>query len=131
LGTLNVKNGLTLSGGAKINMNGTNATTYIYFQGTQTLGGTGEVVFGGNGINNYIYAFGGGSLATAATLTIGANVTVRGTQNGNLQSYYAQDSIINQGTISADTAAKTIHIYGTYTNNGQHQQLNGGTIVIH
>ncbi|MEQ1751080.1 MAG: hypothetical protein ABL974_16750, partial [Prosthecobacter sp.] len=128
-GTLNVKNGLTLSGGTKVNMNGTNASTYIYFQGTQTLGGTGEVVFAGNGNNNNVYALGGGSLATAAVLTIGPNITVHGTQNGNLQNYYSQDSIINQGTISADTALKTITITGPFTNQGT-ISATAGTLIL-
>ena len=96
--SLYVEDGLTLD-----NANVTLATPnyyssqYLYFVGTQTLGGTGQIVFGGEGSNNTVYAQGGGIKATAATLTIGPNITVQGTEGGTIGGYYPQDSIINQG----------------------------------
>ncbi len=91
-----VKDGLTLSN-ATVRLGNAIGTTYglLYFQGTQTLGGTGTVLFGTNG-NNSLDEISGGS-----TLTIGSGITVRGS-SGSLGASYANDVIVNQGTISAD-----------------------------
>jgi len=101
--TLQVKNGLTLNN-AKVRLAGVgNATTLDFYLGAQTLGGTGEVIFDGNG-NNYLYAQGDNTQSGAATLTIGAGITVRGPRGGLIQGYYSYDRIINQGAINADSA---------------------------
>jgi hypothetical protein len=67
----------------------------LYFRGTQTLGGTGTVLFGKNSGNTLYDA------NSADTLTIGSGVTVRGS-SGTLYSPYSNNTVINQGTISAD-----------------------------
>ena len=78
--TVDIKDGLTLS-----NSNVTlGNSSSMYFQGTQTLGGTGQIVFGGGSSTGQVYAQGGNSVATAATLTIGPNVTVNGGGGGQI-----------------------------------------------
>ena len=84
----------------------------LYFEGTQTLGGSGTVVFGTFDTRNALMVASAGT-----TLTIGAGITVQG-QNG----YVGYDpnfggspdvSVVNQGTIAADTSGGTITVYGT------------------
>ena len=134
-GSLTVRNGLTLNNGRLIV--GSTANTYnqtVYFLGTQTLGGTGELLFGGSTSGgNYVYAQGDGSQAGAAVLTIGGGILVHGMQTGYLQGYYSYDSILNQGTINADTAGRTITVgnpNGTWSNGGTIGSSNGGVIGI-
>ena len=49
-------------------------------------------------------------MATAAELTIGPGITVQGTEGGTITGHYSQDSIVNQGTIDADTSGQTITV---------------------
>ena len=46
------------------------------------------------------------------TLTIGSGITVHGSQGGGLFSYYGNEQVLNQGTISADTAGGAITLNG-------------------
>ena len=101
-----VVNGLTLSG-ATVNLNN---TSYLAFQGSQTLGGTGSIVFG-DGTNGagYLSVDGAGSV-----LTIASGVTVRG-QNGVVGEQTitggGTNRLINQGLIAADSGG-TITVRG-------------------
>ena len=115
-----VEDGLTLNGTATLG----DSTGFglLYFEGTQTLGGSGTVVFGTFDTRNALMVASAGT-----TLTIGAGITVQG-QNG----YVGYDpnfggspdvSVVNQGTIAADTSGGTITVYGT---GGEFQ--NSGTV---
>ena len=124
-----VEDGLTLNGTATLG----DSTGFglLYFEGTQTLGGSGTVVFGTFDTRNALMVASAGT-----TLTIGAGITVQG-QNG----YVGYDpnfggspdvSVVNQGTIAADTSGGTITVYGTgnLQNVGILQALNGGTLSL-
>ena len=129
--SLFVKDGLTLNN-ANVMFNNSGYYNSVFFQGTQTLGGTGQIIFGGGTYpGNIIYAQGGDTVATAATLTIGPNITVQGTDGGTITGQFPQDSIINQGTIDADAAGQTIAVNsnGTFTNQGT-LSATGGTLVV-
>jgi hypothetical protein len=87
-----VVDGLTLHN-ATIELGNAAGTTYGYinFTNTETLGGAGTVLFGKDS-SNYL------DESSGSALTIGPNITVRGS-SGTL---YGSNTIINQGTISAD-----------------------------
>lgn len=120
--SLTIRNGLTLNSGKVYLGDGvTNAVSNMLWDGTQTIGGTGEVVFNSPG--------GTPSLTTAwhtlspFTLTLGSAVTVRSATPGwfVVGSYGPMlDSVINNGTFSADAAGSTLVLAtpGTLTNNG-------------
>ncbi|HEY1083972.1 MAG TPA: Ig-like domain-containing protein [Prosthecobacter sp.] len=120
-----VKNGLTLN---SVNLTLENAG--LSFSGTQTLGGSGQIIFSSLWSSGSIYTS-SPELPDAppTVLTLGSGITVRG-GNGSLDAGW-QMSIINQGTIQADVADRVIHIYGTFVNQGQLVELNGGDIVLH
>jgi YD repeat-containing protein len=127
-----VLDGLTLNGTATLGFG-----CDLYFKGSQTLGGTGTVVFL-NELTNALIAASNGM-----TLTIGAGITIRG---GGNQTYSAQvgyssywgggsnTSLINEGTIIADTAGMIISVQpqgnGTLTNTGTLSAVNGGTLNV-
>ncbi|HRY71301.1 MAG TPA: hypothetical protein P5304_25105 [Phycisphaerae bacterium] len=121
---LSFRNGLTLSG-ATVTLN--TGTLYNYSnmlaENTQTLGGTGQVVFNGTiDSGNMLYASGAG-----ATLTIGSGVTVKtGTKGGSVGT--GGRTVVNQGTISAETTGKTLTIQGNWTNAGMIEASNGGIV---
>ncbi len=126
---LTVRNGLSLLSNAKIILgNSGSFGSYLGFdRGVQTLGGNGEVIFGGSNSDNHLQVLDGFS---AATLTIGAGILVHGTQGGFIQSLFSSDSLVNKGTISADTNGKTISITGGFSNAGTLNARNGGTLSI-
>ena len=106
--------------------------TSMNFDGTQTLGGTGEVVFGGEyrGPNS----LSANDTSGAATLTIGAGIEIDGL-DGTVSAGSGDTSIVNYGTIEADTGGGTIGIAlggsgGTFTNQGTLGALNGGTLSL-
>jgi hypothetical protein len=129
-GSVRVKNGLVLDGTAFIGGDNYRAG-YMDFEGTQSLLGTGTVVFGSD---YYCSRIGAGSSET--TLTIGAGITIRG-GNGSVgytscAGGYSDVALVNLGLISADTQDRTIHVGGRpFTNNGQIEMKNGGTLVIY
>jgi RHS repeat-associated protein len=129
-----VTEGLTLNGTASLGYQGR-----LYFNGTQTLGGTGTVIF-----NNAQYQ---GLIANASymTLTIGSGITIRGGNGWSNDPYSGSvigystwvgggggTSIVNLGTIVADTAGTSIVINpnGTFTNQGTLSAANGGTLYL-
>ena len=77
---------------------------------------------GGNNHNVGITVQGSGSV-----LTIGANVTLDGV-TATLDA--GSGSIINQGTVNADTSGGIMNITGAWTNNGTWQAINGGTLNL-
>jgi hypothetical protein len=148
-----VRDGLTLSNGATLSLIGSQAD--LQFQGTQTLGGTGTVTFATDLVRYAaIYVVGGDSEATAATLTIGSNITIRtvgpqGGTSGVLIAFYSpydtidnrgvietdgrdfdiDNAFINNGTVSAVNGGN-LRIFGTATNNGDLKATNGGNIEV-
>ena len=129
-----VTNGLTLDGTATLGYE-----ARLYFSGgSQTLAGTGTVVF-----NNAIWQ---GLIADSdgMTLTIGAGITIDGgNSQGNEGSAIgysygwgggSNTSVVNQGTINADTPGMSIVVIangsGTFTNQGTLSASNGGTLYV-
>lgn len=96
----------------------------------ETFSGSANVVFGGNSSNRlWNHNYYGYNPIAGATLTLGAGVTIHG-KNGAIQSG-ANGIIVNQGTISADTAGGTIHVGtgGALSNQGSLLAI-GGTLAI-
>jgi hypothetical protein len=123
--SLTIVNGLTLSGGATIALNSA-GNSYLFVNGTQTIGGTGQIVFAGISLNQNLYVGGGNS--GASTLTLGTNVTVRG-QGSILE--VAPSTLINQGTIQADVSGQTLNVsLKSFTNAGTVQAIGGGMLAI-
>jgi hypothetical protein len=91
-----VTGGLTLHA-ATVHLGNAAGSTYgaLDFNGTQALGGTGTVLFGKSTSNSL------NQTASAATLTLGSGITVRGS-SGSISGYYSNDAVVNQGTITAD-----------------------------
>jgi len=124
-GATTVINGLTLNGTAYLGDAAGTTASYLQFSGTQTLSGSGAVLFGGNG-NNALYVLGG---AAGSTLTIGPNVLVHG-KNGAV-GFYSGYGLVNQGTISADTAGGTILVRSdALSSAGTLQATDGGTLTL-
>jgi large repetitive protein len=90
----NIVNGLTLDN-STIHVGNAAGSTFgeLFFNTAETLGGTGTVLLGKSN-DNLIYS------DTGNTLTIGPNITVRGS-NGSFGGF---QSLINTGTIAADTS---------------------------
>ena len=124
-----IQNNLTLDGTLTLGDGSSYGVLYFESETSQTLGGSGTVVFSGTSSGDSLTAY-------IETLTIGAGITVQG-QNG----YVGYDpnfggspdvSVVNQGTIAADTSGGTITVYGTgnLQNVGILQALNGGTLSL-
>ena len=132
--TVYIMDGLTLNN-ATVYLGNTAGTTSgsLEFQGTQTLGGTGAVLLGASG-NNFMGISKAYWDTTAYTLTIGSGIMIGGSSGtiGEGSGYtYRNDTIINQGTISADTSGMSIVVNptGTLANQGT-IQATVGTLVI-
>ena len=132
-GNLTVKDGLTLSG--TLSLGNTTSVGYLNFSNTETLGGTGTVVFGSTYSGQSYDGLYGSTAGT--TLTIGANVTVRG-KLGIIGSYYpylgaTNVNVVNQGIIQSDVSGGTIYFYvnGTASQNaGTMNVLNGANLSL-
>ena len=113
--------GLVLNGAIYLN-----SDSILSFEGTGGLTGNGTVVLGASGTNRI-------TLEGTGTTTFAASTTVRG-QNGNIGgqvSVAGTQTLVNNGTISADVAAGVITItQSAITNNGTLNALNGGTLVL-
>jgi hypothetical protein len=123
LRSLTVLNGLTLEDAViTLEDDAGFSGPQLIFSGTQTLGGTGEVVFGGTGDAGAI------SVRTGATLTIGPDITIHGTRGGSVG---ILGSVINQGTISAETNGRSIDVFGpAIANQGTMRAVNGGDLFV-
>jgi hypothetical protein len=121
--TLDIYNGLTLTGGAVLDLgNGTNNFYgYLYFRGTnaQTLGGSGVINFGTNATSSYLYQY------STNVATIGPGILIHG-KNGYLSDQNGA-GFLSQGTIAADVGGGTWNLYHV-TNQGTIQSLNGATL---
>ncbi len=100
----------------------TNAT--VSFEETSTLAG--PVTFNLNGTNANL------AVSLNNTLTLGSGVTVRGSGNVGFGVFGGTNSLVNQGTISADVAggALIINPNGTFTNSGTLNVQNGATLNL-
>jgi RHS repeat-associated protein len=121
---VNVSGNLTLNGGT-ISMGGACQMTFV---GSQTLGGTGSVLFDTSSAGNT-----GLSVAGGTTLTIGAGISIHGTNGfvgNNLGT--ANTSIVNHGSISADTTGGTIAVEAsTWSSDGTLSASGSGTLSLY
>ena len=115
-----ITDGLTLHD-ATVDLGSTAGSNYgrLYFSGTQTLGGTGTVAFGTSGTN--------GLFVYSGALTIGSGITVSGSSG-----FIEGDTVVNQGTISANAqAGGTITVNPTtFTNQGTLEAENGEALNV-
>jgi autotransporter-associated beta strand protein len=134
VGFLNVVGGLTLNG--SLNIGDVPGTTYgqvnLGASGSVpgTLSGTGSVVFGGYGTVNSL-SNSSNQTGAAGTLTIASGITIHGNK-GQLVNTYNSGTILNQGTISADTTGGIITVgsaVGSVVNQGT-LSADGGTLLI-
>ncbi len=121
-GVERVAGGLTLNGRIDLNAN-----SVLSFNGSQTLGGTGSIVLGNSGASNRAL-----SLEGATTLTIGPDITVRGTSGILGQTYLAggSQSIVNNGSFISDGGGLITVAPGTaFVNNGLARAQSGSLTV--
>ncbi len=127
---LTIYNGLVLN--ANLLIGNTSGSTYgnVYFGDSGnpagSLTGTGTVLFGGSGSSD-LYSY-SNKAGAAGALTIGSGITIHG-KNGSIITQYANGTIVNQGTINADTAGGTLTV-GTTTNQGTIEATNSGTLTL-
>ena len=113
---------LALNGTVSLNGNG-----ILSFEGDGTFSGTGSIVLGNTGAGNRVDLDGNG------TTTFEAGVTVRGHSGtiGQQLNIAGTQTLVNNGTISADTAGGTITITDSaVSNNGTLSAQNGGILVL-
>ncbi len=121
--TVNVRDGLTLNGTARLGRADGGGWGGMYLYGTQTIGGTGSIVFGGYWPNGLVIA------TPATTVTLGSNLTVRGAY-GFLAPQYGDSSFVNQGTIASDAGGRIDigrRLDGAFSSAGS--LLNQGTLA--
>ncbi|MET3134463.1 filamentous hemagglutinin family protein, partial [Oxalobacteraceae bacterium GrIS 1.11] len=126
-GNLFLYHGLNLANGVTVNKGGQN----WYFDGQDT-GEAADTVHHLSTAGNATVNNAGGALiiyaANGQTLQIDSGVTVRG--YGNLQQNWGGGTIINAGTINADTPGQTIAINpASFVNSGT-ANVNGGVLSI-
>jgi RHS repeat-associated protein len=117
-----VKNGLTLNGRVSMPIA---SSTWLYFQGSQSLAGTGQIALG------YLYAkvcVQGTSSTVPATLTVGSGVTIRGV--GTVQGSYSGDGLVNQGVIQGDVTSGTLTVSAPLTNSGTLATSGAGILSV-
>ena len=134
-GQINVQGNLTLLNGRTLSLasDGGNAgliTTHpgraaLRFDTLSTIGGSGVISFDGNTPANAIYAIGN-------DITIGPGITVRtGSEGGIVGHFNGLNRVVNEGTVLARTAGKTIEVRGpNFTNAGTLEARDGGTIQL-
>src|SRR5437773_1170170 len=125
--SVTVVNGLTLNGPATGGV-----WSRMEFSGTQTLGGAGTVVFG-DGHGPMLQVVNSGT-----TLTLGPGLTVRRGSNASSPGSIGYNpnyggnaavSVVNLGTISADTSGRTIRISGqSFSNQGDIEVATGALL---
>ncbi len=126
LGTVQLDNGsqTTLAGtiinNGSIAFAGVGGATYLYLSGNVTLAGSGTISFDNSG-NDYITTINGGD-----TLTIGANQTIQGGGYLGLGS----TNIVNNGTLIANQSTPLIVDGGTFTNNGELQEVGSSELQL-
>jgi hypothetical protein len=135
-GIITVDGGLTLDGTLQLTGAGSSAFgSRMVFDSTGTLSGTGTVVFNytANGPLQNLIQLPAINVDGTTQLTVGSGITVRGNYGliGGAYSTAGIDTIVNQGTISADVASSTLTVTPkVFTNLGTLQAKNGGTLAI-
>ena len=122
-GTIFLGNGLFTSNGVLQFGDNTHAPGALEGNATVVMGGTNA---GGSSLTN------GWSGSGVQTLTIGPSVSIHGVFGGLFQlPGTSGNSIVIQGTVSADVAGGTIQLgdFGPVINDGTIQAINGGTIA--
>ena len=127
--SIDVEGGLTLSGTLTLGNGSSYGLLNFIIDTSQTLSGSGTVLFSGTNPDD--------SLAlSSGTLTIGSGITVQG-QNGYVGYSPAiggspgNVTVINQGTIQADTSGGTITVDGTGSQNtGSLEAVDGATLLL-
>ena len=110
--------GLTLMGGT-VELNSTNTSTSLWFEGTQALAGTGQVVMGVVGGGNQLRPSNGSTVTIAPGITVSGRGTVGG----------AGGVIVNNGTVQANVTGQALSLTGTaWDNHGTVAVQNGGTV---
>jgi hypothetical protein len=111
-----VVNGMTLDGLLNLNQN-----AILSFDGDNTVNGSGSIVLGNTGASNRIALEGDG------TTTIGAGVTIRGTNGtiGNQILVGGTQVLHNEGTINSDGGGTITLAESAVTNNGLMRAQNG------
>jgi large repetitive protein len=123
--TLTVENGLMFSNGASITVNAGGAIDFIHgASSSQTISGTGQIVLdaaGGSAAGQWTIS------GTSDSVTLGSDITVSGAGYINGSS---TDTLINQGTLEADSG-QTLTISGlAFTDEGTLQTTGNGLIDI-
>jgi len=120
-----VQNGLTLDNAVITldNVNGASPTT-IRFSGPQTLGGNGEVVVTGTAAAVFQGNAANSSSGSLGPLTIGPNITVRGTAFS-----FSGLQVINQGMIRAEASSRLFFL-GRLVNQGTLEANSGAVLYL-
>jgi hypothetical protein len=107
------------------------ASTFQGENSNQTLAGTGTILFNGTSDFSAVGAYS----QSGRTLTLGPGITVKtGTVGGTVGFWdtFTSTTLINQGTVLADAAGKTITLHGKFwTNEGKIEARNGGIIKVY
>ncbi|MCB1687956.1 MAG: choice-of-anchor D domain-containing protein [Halioglobus sp.] len=117
-----IVDGLTLDGTIDINNNG-----ILSFEGNNSLDGNGTVIFGASGSGNRLDLDGNG------TTTLGSDITIRGENGtiGNQINIGGNQTLVNNGLISADVTGGTITIIDSKVNNNTVLEArNGANLVL-
>ena len=131
---LEVRHDLGLNGA--LNLGSVDGAKYgqLYFgdngYAAGTLSGSGTITLGGYGNNNIVYN-NSDQIGAAGTLTIGSGITIHG-KYGQIVNRSGSNTIVNQGTISADVSGGAVSIggTGTFINQGTLSVLNGDTLNL-
>ncbi|HKM52007.1 MAG TPA: hypothetical protein VJY33_01285, partial [Isosphaeraceae bacterium] len=128
---LRVYNGLVLNGTMDLGNADGSIAGNVYFgdagEPAGSLTGNATVVFGENSNNSL--SNDSDQIGAAGTLTLGPAVTIHG-NSGSIRNNDSTGTIVNQGTINADTAGGTIDVSdGTFTNAGT-LQASAGTLAV-
>jgi len=121
---ITVTGGLAISQGRQVRLAGTPGSAVLRMQGSQILSGEGTVLFDGSGDSNC------GIEPTGGSLTISPDITVRTGASGG---FVGQNGLllVNQGTVSSETAGRTVSIRGTnWRNEGDITASGGGTVQL-
>ncbi len=140
--SVRVFGGLVLNGTMSLGNAAGNTSGSVYFGDTGaaagSLTGNATVVFGGAGPESNLIENDSNLAGTQGTLTLGPRVTIHGKNGAIYSSYYGNGSLVNQGTVSADTAGGTIAIGGSiplgnaaFTNQGAISAVAGATLGLY
>jgi hypothetical protein len=124
-----VANGITLNGSINVANGG-----ILSLDSSATVGNNQSI--NGNAVINLNDAYARLAIEGSGTTTLAAGVTVRGQGNiGQASLVGGNNTLINNGLVSADVAGGTLHIVapgngGSFINNGTVQAVGGGTVVM-